>query len=344
MRFFSRKRLLRGVAIYAVLLSTIYVLTALERRRLAATVTQPSSTPAGPAIDTAALMADVRRLAGPEFDGRRTGTAGSAAAQEVIVQRFRDIGAQPAFTTSYRQPFGFTRRSIRSLLHPSRPFRTEYPNATNLAALIPGASEPQRYIVLSAHYDHFGRAGGELFPGADDNASGVAVMLAVGAGLARQRPRRSVLLFAPDAEELGLRGAAQFVRDPPVPLAAIQAIVNMDMVGRSDAGRLVAAGTRYNPWLAAPVRAAALRRRIPVVFGHDRPMYLAGMVDNWTQSSDHGPFHTAGVPFLYFGVEDHPDYHRPTDTADRISGTFIGEVAALVAEVIRNLDALDGGR
>jgi Zn-dependent M28 family amino/carboxypeptidase len=77
-----------------------------------------------------------------------------------------------------------------------------------------------------------------------------------------------------------------------------------------------------------------------VVFGHDRPFYKAGWVADWTGSSDHGAFHNAGVPFVYLGVEDHADYHQPTDTAEKIDGRFLTEVANLAADLMSRLDAM----
>jgi Zn-dependent M28 family amino/carboxypeptidase len=77
---------------------------------------------------------------------------------------------------------------------------------------------------------------------------------------------------------------------------------------------------------------------VTIRFGHDRPRAESG-VEDWTRSSDHGPFHDAGIPFVYFGVEDHPDYHRPTDTADRIDPRFFGDVADMIVEAVRTFDA-----
>ena len=76
-----------------------------------------------------------------------------------------------------------------------------------------------------------------------------------------------------------------------------------------------------------------------MLFGHDRPAALAGGVEDWTDQSDHGPFHAAKIPFVYFGVEDHPDYHKPTDTADKINRGFFIDVAETVLASVLQLDA-----
>jgi hypothetical protein len=110
----------------------------------------------------------------------------------------------------------------------------------------------------------------------------------------------------------------------------------MDMIGRGDANTLYVAGTHYSPALAPIVSDAAKNRDITVRLGHDAPAASGGPED-WTNSSDHGPFHAAGVRFLYFGVEDHPDYHKPGDTADKIPRRFYQEATELVVDVVTRL-------
>ena len=329
----------RGVIILGTLVVASSVLTGLERRRIQSGALEPAQATAA-AIDGERVLADVEALASAKFEGRRTGTPGSQAAQEFIIARLRAVNANPAFGASYRQPFSFTHHSIKGLLSPSRPYETHYPAAANVGGVIRGTSSPERFLALTAHYDSFGVRDGRMHPGADDNASGVAVLLAVAPLLAASPLRHSVLLLAFDAEELGLRGARHYVENPPVDLALLDTVVNLDMVGRGDDNVLVAAGTSHYPALAPPVRTAAAKRGIRVMFGHDRPMYKAGLVEDWTGSSDHAPFHGKGIPFVYLGVEDHADYHQPTDTADKIPPRFLGEVGTLVADLMRHLDAL----
>ena len=334
-----RRRLRRAAIIFTTLAIASAVLTTLVRRRLRSTATSPAAAAAARS-DGRAVLADITTLASAPFEGRRTGSRGSEAAQALIIERFRALNGAPAFGSDYRQTFAFTHRSIRGLLLPSRPYKTEYPRASNVGAVIRGTERPERFIALTAHYDSFGIRDGRLFPGADDNASGVAVMLDVARVLAQRPPRHSVLLLAFDAEELGIRGAEHFVANPSIELSRLDALVNLDMVGRGDDNVLVASGTSHYPWLAAPVREAAATRGIQLVFGHDRPLYKAGLVEDWTGSSDHAPFHAAGVPYVYLGVEDHADYHEATDTADKITARFLGEVATLVADLMTRLDSL----
>ena len=116
-------------------------------------------------------------------------------------------------------------------------------------------------------------------------------------------------------------------------------VVNLDMVSRSTANEIFAAGTYHTPWLAPLLEDVQRRAGVRIRFGHDRPASLASGLDDWTHSSDHGPFHDAGVPFVYFGVEDHGDYHKPSDTAERIDPRFFGDTAEMIVDAVRTFDA-----
>ena len=332
-------RRLAGLALVALLASGYFVATAVEQRRMAATQLSPSAVPAAapPRIDAARLIADVAALSAPDMEGRRTGTPGNHRAQAFILARFRELGLKPAWA-GYDQKFSFEHRSIIGTVMPGRPAKTAYPDATNLAGLVRGTASPDDVLLLSAHYDHLGVKNGALYPGADDNASGVATLLQVAAYIAAHPLRHSVLFVAFDAEEQGLKGAAYFVAHPAVDLKRIRLMINLDMVSKSDTASIVASGTAFDPSLKNLVARAAGGRRLTVAFGHDRPVYAAGGVEDWTQQSDQGPFHDAGVRTLYYGVEDHADYHRPTDTADSIPRPFFSEVAELVLQTLLEAD------
>ena len=289
-------------------------------------------------VDAERLMQDVQALSSPEFEGRLTGTPGSRKAQAFILRRYRELGLQPVVRqsggTGYEQTFSFTQEAGSG--HGAIPGgRREFPEATNLVGAIEGSSDARRYITVSAHYDHFGVRDGQLVPGADDDASGVAAMLAAADHFSRHRPRRSMLFIAFDGEEEGLRGSRYFVANPPIALSSIVLEVNLDMVARGDRNELVAAGTSYSPALKDPLAAIARGRSIKLVFGHDS----GGTPDDWTHASDHGPFHSAGVPFIYFGVDDHPDYHKPTDTVARIRRQFFVDATNLIVDALAAIDA-----
>lgn len=325
-----------GVSIVALAVTYIFVVGKLEAARIAAPL-DSAALASGPAVDSATLMEDVRRLASPSMKGRRTGTEGSKLAQAYISGRFAQIGLQP-YSASYVMPFSFTHTSIKALVGVGKSYKTRYPFAANLVGYIKGSVEPGRIMVVSAHYDHLGERNGVIYPGADDNASGVGAMLAIAAYFKQHPPVNTSVFVAFDAEELGLKGAEAFVAALPFPREKLAMNLNLDMVSRNDNKEIWVAGVFHNPLLKDLVAAAAKRSAIKVKMGHDKPLLFAGTVEDWTGSSDHGPFHAAGVPFLYFGVEDHADYHQPTDVAEKINAQFYGQVTSLLIDVAATAD------
>lgn len=296
-----------------------------------------------PRVDAAVLLGDQDALADPSMEGRGVGTPGGVRARDFLLARFTRIGLAPAAGQSYAQPFQFAPgRGIRFW---RKAWWQAHPPVAgvNLLGRIPGSAEPGKVIVVSAHYDHLGIRDGRIYPGADDNASGVAAMLAVATWFKAHPPRHTLLFAAFDGEEAGLRGSRAFVARPPVPLASIVANINFDMLSRNPHGELFMSGLYANPQLQAvidPVRARAVPT---ILYGHDHPRPVWDD-DDWTRSSDQGPFAGKGIPWLYFGVEDHPDYHRPTDTFARVDRDFYLSVANAMVDVVAALDATPDAR
>ena len=270
------------------------------------------------AIDVEGLLRDVSVLAHDSMEGRFAGTPGNERARRYIVAQLDSLGIPAA-------PRGRT---------------AAFSSGVNLLGLVQGTAVSDRYVVVSAHFDHLGVRNGETYNGADDNASGTAAVLALAELFAAAPPRHSFLFVLFDAEETGLRGAQAFVDDPPVPRESIAMNVNLDMVSRSAAGELYAAGTYHYPSLEPFVDEVAARSPISLIKGHDSPGLPAG--DDWTEASDHGPFHAAGIPFIYFGVEDHEGYHQPTDDFEAITPEFFADAVATVADFLRVIDGEDG--
>jgi Zn-dependent M28 family amino/carboxypeptidase len=289
-------------------------------------------------VDRARLIQDVTTLASPAFEGRRTGTRGALNVRRWLVDEFREAGLTPGGTDGFLQPFTLLRRdSDPSSASASSP---EVGGAgANVIGLVPGRERQRRRLVITAHHDHLGVRNGVLYPGADDNASGVAVLLAAARHFVRNPPRHPLTFAALDAEEIGFRGARALIDSPLLPRSGIAMAINLDMVSRSAANEIFAAGTYHTPWLAPLLEDVQRRSGVRIRFGHDRPASLASGLDDWTHSSDHGPFHDAGVPFVYFGVEDHGDYHKPSDTADRIDPRFFGDTAEMIVDAVRTFDA-----
>lgn len=287
-------------------------------------------------IDVEGLHRDASILAADSLEGRRVGTPGNAMARAWLVGRLQEIGVEPLGAGASDAPAvdgtgGFGVGFPAIIGEDNQPVE-----GVNLVGRIQGTRPDGPVIVLGAHYDHLGIRDGEIFNGADDNASGTSGVLAMARQLQAARPTHTVILALFDGEEGGLRGARAFVGNPPVPLDRIALMVNLDMVGRNDAGELYAVGTHHRPGLAPLVDEVAADAPVTLLKGHDSPDLPPG--DDWTSASDHGPFHQQGVPFLYFGVEDHPDYHQPTDTADRLQPEFH---AAAVETILRVLEAAD---
>ena len=294
-------------------------------------VTVPTPVPVALAAWENQALDDIRILAADDMQGRDTGSAGGEMARNYIVGRLDALGVA-APMVGRLQPWemqGRTREGPRTF------------NGTNILGLIPGTRVSDRYIVVTAHYDHVGMSGGQIYNGADDNASGVATMLALAADLKRQAPEHSVIIVALDGEERSLLGARHFVEAPPAPLASIALNLNFDMTARAETdGKLWVTGTYQNPVFRPILEPIPADGAVALAFGKDTPQDTGE--DNWVESSDHAAFHRAQVPFLYLGVNYHPDYHRPSDDFERITPSVFLSATRLSIASFRALDrALD---
>jgi hypothetical protein len=270
-----------------------------------------------PALDSARLLADVGVLAHDSMEGRAPGTLGGARARAFLERALRETGAHP-LGNGFARPFEWARGS-----------------GVNFVGTVPGRGDDAEVIVLTAHFDHVGIREGQIFNGADDNASGTAAVLEITRRVVVEPLEHTLVVALLDAEEEGSQGARAFVADPPVALERIALDVNLDMVSRT-AGLLWAAGASHTPSLRPILERVAARAPVALRLGHDRPGAPEG--DDWTEQSDHLAFHARGIPFVYFGVEDHEDYHRPTDDFERI---VPGEYVAAVRTILIGLRELD---
>jgi len=291
----------------------------------------PAEAPAATPVDYDQLMADVHILSADDMEGRGTGTPGGERARAYIVSRLEALGvsAPPVGRLQSFAAQGRTREGMKTF------------NGVNILGLIEGTRVPDRYIVVTAHYDHVGTNDGQIYNGADDNASGVATMLEIAARLQVAKPEHSVIFVAFDGEERGLLGAKHFVQAPPVPLSSIAMNLNFDMIARAETdGFLWVTGTYQHPNFRPILAGIPANGAVSLAFGKDTPQDTGE--DNWVDASDQGPFHDAGVPFLYLGVNYHPDYHRPSDDFERITPSVFQSAAELSYSSFRALDqALD---
>jgi Zn-dependent M28 family amino/carboxypeptidase len=263
--------------------------------------------------------------AGSIFD--RTGDKTLAAAQKSLDD------ANPHAT-------GFPLHGITIKVHAAvvREKRTGHNVVAYLPATAADAPTPKPWVALGAHFDHLGRGeagntlaskdeAGQIHFGADDNASGSAAVLAIGAALAKQPRARNVLLGFWSGEELGLIGSTAFSTHPPVPLDAIAAYLNFDMVGRMQDNKLTVQATGSSPsW-------GAIIERANVAAGFD----LAVQEDPY-QPTDVATFNAAGIPSLSFFTGTHADYHKPSDTADKIDYEDLDRVVAFAAAIVRRIE------
>jgi Zn-dependent M28 family amino/carboxypeptidase len=276
-------------------------------------------------LDAGQLLEDVRALSADEMQGRGMGTEGGVMARTFVIRRFADLKLK-TFGDSYEKPFETAPPADGS----------KRASAANVVGYVEGSQHPDRFIVVTAHYDHLGVRGGQIYNGADDNASGVAAMLQAAAHFARERPRNSVIFAALDGEEEGLLGAQAFVKWVRDERRDLLLDVNLDMVSHSDSGELYASGAYYTPSLAPELKLLAARAPVHLLLGHDRPEQGH---DDWTNQSDHYEFHKTGIPFVYFGVEDHKDYHKPTDDFETITPVFFVHAAETILEAVEMFDA-----
>ena len=271
-------------------------------------------------IDRSKLLIDIETLSSDLYAGRKTGTDGNKASAEYISARFKEAGLK-SFQDNYRHPFSFKNR------------KAELINGTNLIGFVKGKTDD--VIVISAHYDHVGVNNSQIYNGADDNASGVSVLLGIAEYYKVHKPLNTLLFIAFDAEEMGLQGAYAFLKEPLPSKKSIIMNVNMDMVSHNDKSELYAVGTYKTPILKEIIENSDDNTGINILFGHDLP---DSGKDDWTMQSDQGPFAKENIPFIYFGVEDHDDYHKPTDKFANINQNFFHSASIAILRSITKLD------
>ena len=276
-------------------------------------------------FDAKQLLRDLQVLSADDMQGRRAGTPGGLKARAYVVERFKAAGLAPV-GASYEHAFPLRRRETD----------TEPRTGANVVGRIEGTRQPRRYIVITAHYDHIGvAANGQVYNGADDNASGTAALFALASHFKAKPPANSLIFAALDGEESGLEGARAFVQSPPVEAGALVLNVNLDMIGRDPNDTLYVVGTRQQPFLKPYIEKVAARAPIKLLMGHDDPTQK----EDWTRDSDHYAFCQAKIPCLYFGVEDFSNHHKANDDYETMTHAFYVRVVETMAQAIREFDA-----
>lgn len=275
------------------------------------------------------LQKDVAFLSSDLTAGRFSGSEGERLAARYISERLAAMGIAPKGTEGYYQSFTF-----RQPAHPheTTPSGAEI-TATNVIGWLDNGAATT--VVIGAHYDHLGEGGhgsrhtGEpdIHNGADDNASGVAALLYIAEVLASQGPKGNNYLFIGfSGEELGLFGSKHFVASPTIPLASVNYMLNMDMVGRLDSV-LVINGAGTSPlWKRAMTQAT-------------QPGFQVVTTDSGIGPSDHTSFYLRDIPAVHFFTGQHGDYHKPSDDAHLVNYTGLQQVSDYILGLIGALDA-----
>jgi hypothetical protein len=257
------------------------------------------------------LQRDVQTLSSESFEGRGVGTAGLERAVEYLEKRFEEVGLCPFAVDGYRQTL-------------------PGPEGTTLVNLIGmlGDSNGDQHIIVGAHYDHLGLGEpgdanhGKLHPGADDNASGVAVLLECARRLAEEGElSHPVVIIAFSGEEKDLLGSAHYVKHPVMPLDGCVGMINLDTVGRLFDGPLTVFGSNTAQGLSHVLRG--------VNYGFKFELQLPEKDEG---GSDQASFVHKGVPAVQIFTGPHADYHRPGDTADKIDYEGLERVAGFTTE------------
>ena len=284
---------------------------------------EPAPAPGGGApVTPERVRAHVEFLCRPELQGR--GDAESKAkAAEYLCDFYRRYQLEPLFEGgSYIQDI------------PGTPQDDGTPTVMgrNIGAWLPGSDPELRdeVIIVSAHYDHLGMRNGRMYPGADDNASGVAMVLETARRLALrgEAPRRSIAFINFDLEEHLLWGSRWFVAHAPWPMERIRLFITADMLGRS-LGNLPI----KTVFVLGSEHAPALRETLDEIKPPESVQLARLGADLIGTRSDYGPFRDRKVPFLFFSTGEHPDYHTPQDTPDRIDYARIAGVSQVVEEI-----------
>lgn len=274
------------------------------------------------------LLADLAQLSSEAMSGRKTGSLGSTKAQNYLQSRFKQIGLSAfAAYPGYLQTFSFS--SSRS-------------SGINLLGWLKGHKNPEKFIVITAHYDHLGKKGHRVFYGADDNASGVATLLALATKTAQQGLAYSVIFLATDAEEKGLHGAKAFVQELPIASNALLLNINLDMMGYGGRKkRLYATHSRGDKSLKSLVANVAKHAPLCLINGHRKSQRFRLFDEkvNWRKASDHWAFGKAGFRYIFLGGGVHKNYHTTKDKFENIEQDFYVSATEAAWLILQAADA-----
>lgn len=286
-------------------------------------------------VNSVSMKEDVAILANDSLNGRKTGSDGERKAANYIAKRFEDLGLQPKGSEGFFQKFTY---KASKNPHQEAEFTAENNDSTetgqNVIAYLDNKAE--NTVVIGAHYDHLGmggegslyREGEAIHNGADDNASGVAMMLHLADSLQKKgSPKKNNYLFiAFSGEEEGLLGSNYFVKNPTINTKKVTYMLNMDMVGRLNSENTLAVyGVGTSPIFKQAVNANARELKI-------------AENESGVGPSDHTSFYLADIPVLHFFTGQHEDYHKPSDDTEKVNFEGMKIVSNYIFSIIKDLD------
>jgi len=280
------------------------------------------------------IKEDIAVLASDAYEGRETGTKGEQEAAEYISKRFKDLGLEPKGTNGFFQTFSFKPKTDP---HSEVSYVTMAEDSTITGTNILGFinNNAEQTIIIGAHYDHLGFGSeGSLYRGkekaihngADDNASGVAVMLDLISKLKNANKSNNYLFMAFSGEEMGLLGSNYFVKNPTIDIKKANYMINMDMVGRLKADSTLAVyGVGTSPRFKQSLMANNTRFKLIEK-------------ESGVGPSDHTSFYLSDIPVLHFFTGQHEDYHKPGDDSDKLNYEGMEAISNYIFDVISDLD------
>ena len=281
------------------------------------------------------LKYDVKNLSDDKYEGREAGKNGEKEAAKYIESRFKEIGLHPKGTEEYIQPFNFKNNSNPHSRATIAEDNSDGLISSNVIGYIDNKSETT--VVFGAHYDHLGFGNSsslssekEIHNGADDNASGVAIILDLASKLINIDSSNNYLFIAFGAEELGLLGSNYFNKYPTVDIESINYMFNFDMVGRlNDQNNLAIYGTGTSPIFKQTILSNNKEFKITEHESGQGP-------------SDHTSFYLSDIPVLHFFTGQHSEYHKPTDDFELINFEGLEKISNYIIELVNDLD--DNGK
>lgn len=271
------------------------------------------------------LNSHLKVLSSDEMAGREFAKIESKQAQNYIVSSLASNKVQP-FQNRFRHLF-----EHKSFLSQK--------TGSNIIGFVKGTHFPDQYIVLSAHYDHLGKKGSKVYNGADDNASGVAAVLIYAQEIAKKPLKHSVIFLFTDGEEVSLLGAKAFISQQQWLLPQIKLNINIDMIAGSKSTNKLhfidrGLGNIFSQDEIEGFKLLSQSSNVKIKRGFKREFGGMGRATSWLTASDHGVFNREQIPFIYFGVGEHRNYHTIDDNYDNINHLFYAQAVQTIFQYL----------